>query len=158
MRGVLSVRRAGTIALFVLLLTGNSVSYLFAADDSGKQILCPTATYKGTLELALDNNANPVLFEDMFFIHGGKAEKINSSNGNITLKSIMICEQNDKSVAFTVKHVGTCMLSGQENCQITLDGTGAVKDNKLAETGKARLRCPDNATRQGTYSIRAADT
>jgi hypothetical protein len=155
MRGFLSVRKAKAAALFFLLTAACSSDCLFAAEDSGKEILCPNATCKGTLELAL-NGAAPELFADMLFVHGDAAEGISSSNGKITLKSIMLCEQNGKSVHFAAKHVGNATLSGQGTCQMTLNGSGIIKNDKLVETGKAQLRCADNSTRQGTYTIRAA--
>ena len=156
MRRFLSVKQALKATLLGLLFANCFVTYLFAAEESSKEAFCPNATYKGTLELALNDTAVPVLFEDMLFVHGGKAEKISSSNGEITLKSIILCEQNGKSIDFSVKYIGNCMLSAQEGCQITLDGRGFVKDNKLVETGNAQLRCSNNSTHQGAYTIRAA--
>ena len=156
MRGFLSVRQAKRRALFALLCAGCSANCLIAAEDSANEILCPNATYKGTLEVSLDGAAAPELFEDMLFVHGDKAEKISGGNGKIKLKSIMLCKQSGTSVHFAAKHVGNCTLSGQGTCLITLNGSGMIRNDELAETGKAQLRCPDNSTRQGAYTIRAA--
>jgi hypothetical protein len=155
MRGFLSARQR-TAALFFVMFAVYYTDCLFASEDLGKEILCPNATYKGTLKISLDDAAVQELFENIFFVHGDKAEGISGGNGKIRLKSIMLCQQKGKFVEFAAKHVGNATLSGQGTCQITLNGSGMIKNDKFAETGTAQLRCPDNSTRKGTYTIQAA--
>ncbi|MCI5124620.1 MAG: hypothetical protein D3925_09120 [Candidatus Electrothrix sp. AR5] len=90
----------------------------------------------------------------MLFFYGGEPKDLPLNPSSLRLKNVMLCSDGGEEINTVTKHMGNYTFLNKE-CDITLKGTGQIKDKDLVEQGDAKLTCQDKSAYQGTYSLTA---
>ncbi len=127
------------------------------AQTSGTNIDCPDGIYRGkTAFTFIRKDSGPIMsvVDNMLFFYGGEPKDLPMNPSSLRLKNVMLCTDGGEAINTATKHMGNYTFLDKE-CDITLNGTGQIKDKDLVEQGDAKLTCQDKSAYQGTYSITA---
>ncbi|MDU9050985.1 MAG: hypothetical protein Q3M30_19210 [Candidatus Electrothrix sp. Rat3] len=127
------------------------------AQTSGTNMDCPDGIYRGKVTFTfIKKDSGPItsIVDNMLFFYGGEPKDLPMNPNSLRLKNVMICTDGGEDINTTTKHMGNYTLLNKE-CDISLKGTGQIKDKELVEQGDAKLTCQDRSAYQGTYSITA---
>ena len=118
---------------------------------------CPEGIYRGKVAFSfIGKDVGPITssVDNMLFFYQGEPKDLPRAPNALILKNVMLCSDGDMAINTVTKHIGKYTFMNKK-CDISLNGTGQIKDTELTEQGKARLTCQDTSVFQGNYSIRA---
>lgn len=141
------------------LLIAFSLSATAHAQTSAKNTTCPDAIYRGKVEFTFINkDLEPITstVDNTLFFYSDEPKKLPQAPKALSLKNVMLCSDGDIAINTVTKHLGTYTFQSKK-CNISLNGTGQIKDKELVEQGNAKLTCQDASVFQGNYSIRATN-
>jgi hypothetical protein len=127
------------------------------AQPSAGNPKCPDGIYRGKIKFTfIKKDLGPITstVDNMLFFYGDESKNLPQAPNALSLKNVMLCSDGDMAINTVTKHLGTYTFLNKE-CNISLNGTGQIKDKELIEQGNARLTCQDASAFQGSYSIRA---
>jgi len=120
---------------------------------------CPDGIYRGKVVFTfIRKDLGPItsIVDNMLFFYGGEPKDLPQDPSSLRLKNVMLCSESDMAINTATKHLGTYTFLNKK-CDISLNGTGQIRDKELIEQGNARLTCQDKSAYQGNYSITATN-
>ena len=129
------------------------------AQTSALNMDCPDGIYRGKIAFTFPRkDSGPItsIVDNMLFFYGGEPKNLPLNPSSLRLKNVMICSDGGEEINTVTKHMGNYTFLNKE-CDITLNGTGQIKDKDLVEQGDAKLTCQDKSVYQGTYSLTATN-
>ncbi|MCI5137560.1 MAG: hypothetical protein D3922_03905 [Candidatus Electrothrix sp. AR1] len=116
---------------------------------------CPDGIYRGKVAFTfIRKDSGPItsIVDNMLFFYGGEPKDLPQNPNSLRLKNVMLCSDGGEEINTVTKHIGNYTFLNKE-CDITLNGTGQIKDKDLVEQGDAKLTCQDKSAYLGTYSL-----